>query len=143
MNEILLVEDDPHDLELTMAAFLESKSSSQLVVTRDGQEALDYLHCTGAFHGRDTGNPSLVLLDLKLPKVDGLEVLATIKADPALKLIPVVMLTSSKENTDVWRSYSTGANAYVVKPMDLDSFFDSLRKAGVFWTTVNQAPPAA
>ena len=117
LGRILMVEDDPKDVELTLTALDEYNLANEVVVTRDGQEALDYLYCRGQFSGRATDNPAVLLLDLKLPKVDGLEVLHQIKSDERLKMMPVVVLTSSREERDMMRSYQLGVNAYVVKPV--------------------------
>ena len=122
LKPILLVEDNPHDLELTLIALERSQLANEVIVVRDGADALDYLHSRGGFAKREQGNPAVVLLDLKLPKVDGLEVLAEIRASATLKSIPVVMLTSSREEQDLIRSYELGVNAYVVKPVDFQEF---------------------
>jgi CheY-like chemotaxis protein len=140
LKSILLAEDSPHDVELTLAAFQEHNILNNVVVVRDGEEALDYLFCRGQFAGRETGNPALVLLDLKMPKVDGLEALAAIKADERLRTVPVVMLTSSREECDLVRSYSLGVNAYVVKPVDFQEFVEAVKEIGVFWAVINETP---
>ena len=139
---ILLVEDSAHDVELTLGALAEYRVADSVAVARDGAEALDYLFRRGRYAARDAGNPALVLLDLKMPKVDGLEVLRAVKADPALRTIPVVMLTSSREAPDVARSYDLGVNAYVAKPVDFDRFTRAVRELGLFWLLLNEAPPA-
>ena len=139
---ILLCEDSPHDLELTRDAFAKLRVGNAIDVARDGVEALDYLLRRGAFSGRAPGNPVLVLLDLKMPRVDGLEVLRTIRADAALKTIPVVVLTSSREEPDVALSYQLGVYAYVVKPVDSEQFVDAIERLGLFWLVVNEPPPA-
>lgn len=139
---ILLVEDSRQDLELTLNA-LEHHVTNRVDVARDGDEALDYLYRRGAHAGRDAVNPVLLLLDLKMPKVDGLEVLRVVKSDPALRTIPVVVLTSSREEQDVVRSYELGVNAYVVKPVEFDKFIGAVRDLGLFWLLVNEAPPPA
>lgn len=138
---ILLAEDNPNDAELTIAALRESKMVSPIVRVADGAEALDFLYRRGAYAGRTDGPPSLILLDLKMPKVDGLEVLAAVKQDPDLHVIPVVMLTSSREEADLTRSYKRGANAYVVKPVDFDDFMRAVRDIGLFWGLVNEPSP--
>jgi CheY-like chemotaxis protein len=137
---ILLVEDDRKDAELTLAAFAEGNISNEMIVVRDGVEALDYLFRRGKYAARAEGTPVVILLDLKLPKVDGIQVLQTLKADPVLKSVPVVMLTSSREESDVIRSYNLGVNAYVVKPVDFHEFTDAIKELGLFWTVVNQPP---
>ena len=141
LKPILLVEDSPKDLELTLAALAKSQLANEVVVARDGAEALDYLYGRGAFKGRSNGNPAVVLLDLKLPKVDGLEVLEKLKGDPALRNTPVVMLTSSREERDVVRSYELGVNAFVVKPVGFQEFFEAIQDLGVFWAILNEPPP--
>jgi CheY-like chemotaxis protein len=137
---ILLVEDDPKDVELTMGALEDNNIANEVVVTRDGTEALDYLYRRGSYAARADHDPLLILLDLKLPKVDGLQVLRQLKSDDRLKLIPVVMLTSSNEEKDVVRSYNLGVNAYVVKPVDFDEFAAAIRQLGLFWTITNRPP---
>jgi len=141
LNRILLVEDNEEDVELTMAALEELKLANEVVVTRDGVEALDYLYRRGPYGGRAEENPVVVLLDLKMPRVDGLQVLRQIKGDDALKTTPVVMLTSSREERDLVESYRLGANAYVVKPVDFEKFTEAVRELGVFWALINEAPP--
>lgn len=142
LKRILLAEDNPHDLELTLAALQQHGLANEIVAVRDGAAALDYLYGRGAYAGRPPGNPALVLLDLKMPKIDGIEVLRQIKGDPALKTIPTVMLTSSREEADVIRSYQLGVNAYVVKPVEFGEFMDAVRQLGGFWALVNEAPVA-
>ena len=141
-GRILLCEDSPNDVELTLEALVDLRVKNRIDVARDGAEALDYLHRRGSFAGRPPGNPVVVLLDLKMPRVDGLEVLGEIKSDPALKVIPVVVLTSSREEPDVALSYQLGVNAYVVKPVDAEQFVDAVGKLGLFWLVVNEPPPA-
>ncbi len=141
LKPILLVEDNPNDLELTLIALSKSQLANQVIVVRDGAEALDYLHRRGDYAERPAGNPAVVLLDLKLPKIDGLEVLAKVKADPHLKQTPVVMLTSSREESDLIRSYELGVNAFVVKPVGFREFFDAIQDLGVFWAILNEPPP--
>jgi CheY-like chemotaxis protein len=143
LGRILIVEDDPRDVELTLAALEEYHLTNEVVVTRDGQEALDYLYCRGQFDTRSNENPAVMLLDLKLPKIDGLEVLQQIKSDDRLKMIPVVVLTSSHEEKDMMRSYKLGVNAYVVKPVDFHEFVNAVRELGVFWAIVNEPPPGS
>jgi CheY-like chemotaxis protein len=140
-KHILLVEDSPYDVELIITALAENHVANEVVITRDGEEALDYLYRRGAFEQRPDCNPAVVLLDLKMPKVDGLEVLKQIKADPALKAIPVVMLTSSREDQDLVTSYRLGVNAYVVKPVNFSEFLEAIRRVGMFWGALNQPPP--
>jgi CheY-like chemotaxis protein len=141
LRRILLVEDSPNDVELILTSLSENHLSNEVVVVRDGEEALDYLYRRGVFRLRKEGDPIVVLLDLKLPKVDGLEVLAQLKADPVLRIIPVVVLTSSREEPDLARCYKLGTNAYVVKPIDFQEFVNVVRHLGLFWAVVNQPPP--
>ena len=143
LKRILLVEDSANDIELILAALEENRMANEVVVVRDGEEALDYLYRRGVYRLRREGNPVVVLLDLKLPKVDGLEVLAQLKSDQELKVIPVVVLTSSGEEQDLIKSYNLGTNAYVVKPVDFHEFVDSIREFGLFWAVVNQPPPGS
>ena len=143
LGRILIVEDDPRDVELTLTALEDYKLANEVVVCRDGQEALDYLHSRGKYSDRVNENPAVMLLDLKLPKVDGLEVLQRIKSDERLRLIPVVVLTSSHEEKDMIRSYKLGVNAYVVKPVDFHEFVNAVRELGVFWAVINQPPPGS
>lgn len=143
LKPILLVEDNPNDLELTLIALERSQLANEVIVVRDGAEALDYLHARGEYASREQGNPAVVLLDLKLPKVDGLEVLAEIRAVAALKSIPVVMLTSSREEQDLVRSYELGVNAYVVKPVDFTEFVRAIADLGIFWAVLNEPPPGS
>jgi CheY-like chemotaxis protein len=140
LGRILIVEDDPRDVELTLSALGEYNLANEVVVARDGAEALDYLFCRGEFTARAEENPAVMLLDLKLPKVDGLEVLQQVKSDERLKVIPVVVLTSSHEEKDVMRSYSLGVNAYVVKPVDFHDFVNAVKELGVFWAVINEPP---
>ena len=140
-RRILLVEDDPRDVELTLTALDDYKLANEVVVCRDGQEALDYLYGRGKFSDRVNDNPAVLLLDLKLPKVDGLEVLQQIKSDERLRMIPVVMLTSSHEEKDKMRSYRLGVNAYVVKPVDFHEFINAVKELGMFWAVINEPPP--
>jgi CheY-like chemotaxis protein len=141
IKRILLVEDSEKDIELTLAALDEHKLANEVDVVHDGAEALDFLFRRGEFADRPKGLPMVVLLDLKMPKVDGLEVLRQVKQDPELKRIPVVMMTSSREEQDLVRSYALGANAYVVKPVDFQQFVDSIKQIGFFWAIINEPPP--
>jgi CheY-like chemotaxis protein len=141
LKKILLAEDSAKDIELTLAALAEHNLANDVVVVRDGGEALDYLYRRGAYASRTNDNPAVVLLDLKMPKVDGIQVLRTIKADAALQKIPVVMLTSSREENDVVESYRLGVNAYVVKPVGFAEFVQAVSQLGVFWALINEPPP--
>ncbi|MDO9403215.1 MAG: response regulator [Polaromonas sp.] len=143
LKPILLVEDDKRDLELTLVALERSQLANDVVVVRDGAQALDYLRREGEHAGRDEGNPAVILLDLKLPKVNGLEVLEAVRATEALRSIPVVMLTSSQEESDVLKSYQLGVNAYVVKPVEFKQFVSSIADLGVFWAVLNEPPPGS
>jgi CheY-like chemotaxis protein len=143
LGRVLIVEDDPNDVELTLTALEEYNLANEVVVTRDGEEALDYLYCRGNFKARSNDNPAVLLLDLKLPKRDGLEVLRQIKSDEKLKLIPVVVLTSSHEEKDVVASYKLGVNAYVVKPVDFHEFVNAVKELGIFWAVINESPPGS
>lgn len=143
IGRILLVEDDPRDTELTMTALEEYHLTNEVVVTRDGEEALDYLYCRGKFQTRTCDNPAVLLLDLKLPKIDGLEVLQQIKSHQNLTMIPVVVLTSSREESDMVASYKLGVNAYVVKPVDFHEFVNAIKELGVFWAIINEPPPGS
>src|SRR6201990_2657579 len=143
IGRILLVEDDPKDTELTMAALEEYNLSNEVVVASDGEEALDYLYYRGKFQRRSGDNPAVMLLDLKLPKVDGFEVLQQVKADDKLKMIPVVVLTSSREERDMVESYKLGVNAYVVKPVDFHEFVNAVKELGAFWGVINEPPPGS
>ncbi len=143
LGRILMVEDDAKDVELTLTALEEYNLANEVVVTRDGEEALDYLFCRGNFKGRTSENPAVLLLDLKLPKVDGLEVLQQIKSDEKLRLIPVVVLTSSREERDMVASYKLGVNAYVVKPVDFHEFVNAIKELGIFWAVINEPPPGS
>ncbi len=143
LERILLAEDDPKDVELTLFALEESKFANEVVVVRDGAEALAYLHREGEYRLRPEGNPAVILLDLKMPKVDGLQVLREIRGNPALKMIPVVILTSSREERDLVESYNLGANAYVVKPVDFNEFVSAVKQIGLFWAVINEPPPGS
>lgn len=141
VKRILLVEDNANDAELTLTALAENHFANEVDLVRDGAEALDYLYRRGKYADRPSGNPAVVLLDLKLPKLNGLEVLEQIKSDDRLRTIPVVMLTSSREEPDLIRSYDLGVNAYVVKPVDFGEFMQALKELGFFWAVINQPPP--
>ena len=143
LKPILLVEDDPRDLELTLVALERSQLANEVIIVRDGEAALDYLTRNGEYTGRSEGNPAVVLLDLKLPKVNGLEVLQTVRNTEPLRSIPVVMLTSSHEETDVLRSYQLGVNAYVVKPVEFKQFVEAIADLGIFWAVLNEPPPGS
>ena len=141
LRPILLVEDNSQDIELTQAALEINKVANEIVITRHGGEALDYLYRRNEFKDRTPGEPVVVFLDLKMPKVDGIEVLRQIKGDPELRYIPVVMLTSSREEADLVKTYELGVNAYVVKPVGFDQFTEAIRQLGVFWGVLNELPP--
>ena len=143
LGRILMVEDDSNDVEMTLTALEEYNLANEVVVTRDGEEALDYLYCRGQYESRASDNPAVLLLDLKLPRVDGLEVLRRVKSDERLKMIPVVVLTSSHEEKDMVASYKLGVNVYVVKPVDFHEFVDAVKEPGVFWAVINVAPPGS
>ncbi|MEN7530227.1 MULTISPECIES: response regulator [unclassified Cupriavidus] len=141
LRPILLVEDNPDDIELTLIALERSRLANPVVSVRDGAEALDFLRRQGAFANRTEENPAVILLDKKLPKVDGHEVLREVRADESLRRIPVVMLTSSREERDLLKSYDLGVNAYVVKPVEFDDFMAAINDLGVFWAVLNEPPP--
>lgn len=141
LRPILLVEDNLCDIELTLTALKRNHVANEIVVARHGGEALDYLYRRGAFQQRAPGNPVVVFLDLKMPKVDGLAVLRQVKEDAAMKMIPVVMLTSSREESDLIKSYQLGANAYIVKPVGFEQFSAAIRELGIFWAVLNEPPP--
>jgi len=141
LKKILLVEDDPDDVKLTLAGLAENNLTDKVAVVRDGAEALDYLYCRGKFKTRPPVNPILVLLDNKMPKVSGLQVLKTIKVDEHLQTIPVVVLTSSRQTPDLIEFYKHGVNAYVVKPMDFSAYMKAIKQLGAFWASVNEPPP--
>jgi CheY-like chemotaxis protein len=143
LKPILLVEDNPKDVELSLVALAKSQLANDVIVVRDGAEALDYLRCDGVYHDRVQGNPAVVLLDLKLPKVDGLQVLEQIKGDPHLQSIPVVILTASREEKDLLRGYRLGVNAYVVKPVSFKDFIEAIQELGIFWALINEPPPGS
>jgi len=143
LKRILLAEDNPKDVELTLTALDEHNLANVVVVVNDGAEALDYLYRRGKFSMRADNDPAVVLLDLKMPKVDGLEVLRTIKNDSNLKTIPLVILTSSREEKDLVESYKLGVNAYVVKPVNFQQFIEAVKELGAFWAVVNEPPPGS
>ena len=143
LKRILLAEDSDRDAELTLNALAQHNLVNEIERVRDGAEALNYLYRRGEFSNRPNGNPAVVLLDLKMPKVDGLEVLRQIRSDPQLELIPVVVMTSSREEQDVVRSYELGANAYVVKPVKFNEFVNAVKQVGVFWAIINEPPPGS
>ena len=143
LDRILLVDDSPRDTEMALDALAQHNLANEVVALRDGVEALDYLYRRGQFAGRANGQPAVVLLDLKMPKVDGLEVLRQMKGDPQLKTIPVVVLTSSREEQDLARSYQLGANAFIVKPVQFQAFVEAVKLVGAFWAVVNEPPPGS
>ena len=143
LKPILLVEDNPRDLELTLVALERSQLANEVIVVRDGAEALDYLLRRGDFATRAEGNPAVMLLDLKLPRIDGLEVLKFVRDTEALRSIPVVMLTSSREEPDLNRAYELGVNAYVVKPVEFKEFVTAISDLGIFWAVLNEPPPGS
>jgi CheY-like chemotaxis protein len=143
LGRILLVEDDAKDVELTLTALEEYHLANEVVVVHDGVEALDYLYRRGAFQMRSDESPAVILLDLKLPLVDGMEVLKQVKADEKLKMIPIVVLTSSREESDLVSSYKLGVNAYVVKPVDFHEFVNAIKELGFFWAVINEPPPGS
>jgi CheY-like chemotaxis protein len=139
-RRILLVEDDPNDVELIMTGLAENNLANEVVAVHDGEDALDYLNCCGKFAGRTGGHPAVVLLDLKLPKISGLEVLRQMKTDEKLRCVPVVILTSSREDQDIREGYRLGANSYVVKPVDFHQFIDAIKRIGVYWAIMSEPP---
>lgn len=141
LQKILLAEDNPKDIELTLAAMEHHNLANRIDVVNDGEEALDYLYKRGKFLGRDNGDPLAILLDIKMPKVDGLEVLKIIKEDDNLKNIPVIMLTSSQDEKDLLKSYNYGVNSYVVKPVNYHDFVDAISRLGFYWVVLNKIPP--
>jgi CheY-like chemotaxis protein len=143
LKRILLAEDNPKDVELTIAALDENHLANEVFVVNDGEEALDYLYRRGKFRLRATEHPAVILLDLKMPKVGGLEVLRVIKSDELLKTIPVVVLTSSREEPDLVHSYALGVNAYVVKPVNFQDFIEAVKNLGAFWALINEPPPGS
>jgi CheY-like chemotaxis protein len=143
LRPILLAEDNANDIELILTAFQDAGLANEIVVTRDGQEAIDFLYSKGAYIDRPSTAPALVLLDLKMPRLDGREVLRVMREDPALRTVPAVILTSSKEEADLLETYRLGANAYVVKPVAFDEFISAVGRLGIFWVTLNELPPAS
>jgi CheY-like chemotaxis protein len=143
LKRILLVEDSKEDIEMTLQGLSEQNLANDVIVVRDGAEALDYLYSRGKFKARPAGNPAVILLDVKMPKVNGLEVLRTIKADEKMKIVPVVMLTSSREESDLFESYKLGVNAYVVKPVNFQEFIGAIKHLGIFWALLNEPPPGS
>lgn len=141
LKRIVLAEDNANDVELTLTALRENHVVNEVIVVRDGAEALDYLYRRNGYADRPPGNPAVVLLDLKMPKLDGIEVLRQIKSDPAMRSVPVVVLTSSREERDLVRTYDLGVNAYVVKPVDFHEFVEAVKLLGGFWAVVNETPP--
>ena len=141
IKKILLVEDNENDIELTINALQDCRLSNEIFPVRDGAEALDYIYRRNAFQDRDDGLPVVILLDLKMPRVDGIEVLRTLKSDPAVRHVPIVMLTSSREERDLVLSYDLGVNAFVVKPVDFQQFVQAVRNLGIFWAVINEPPP--
>lgn len=140
VKQILLVEDDPNDVELTLAALAEQNLAVAIRDLPDGAQALDYLYRRGAFAAEPEGHPAVILLDIKMPKVDGLTVLRLVRSDPALRMIPIVMFTSSREQRDLIASYQLGVNAYVVKPLEFQAFMSALKEIGIFWGVINEPP---
>lgn len=140
IRKILLAEDNLNDVELTLEALKENNLANRVVVVKDGVETMEYLRCEGDYRDRDGGHPAVILLDIKMPRKDGLEVLAEIRADEKLSMIPVVLLTSSREEQDLIKGYKLGANAYVVKPVDFSNFMESIRQIGGFWALINELP---
>jgi len=140
LKKILLVEDSPNDAELTLEALKSARLANEVIWLKDGQEALDFLYCQDTYTGRERVNPALILLDLKMPRVDGFQVLKQIKEDEKLRTIPVVILTSSREEVDLVKGYKNGVNAFVVKPVDFKEFMDSVSKLGAFWAVLNEVP---
>jgi len=143
LKRIVLVEDDPKDVELTLTGLTEYNLANEVVALGDGEEALDYLYRRGKYQTRHNGNPAVMLLDLKLPKLNGFEVLQQVRSDENLKMIPVVVLTSSNEERDLVRSYKLGVNAYVTKPVDFHEFVNAVKELGVFWAVINEPPPGS
>lgn len=141
VKRILIVDDSPKDVELTIAALTEKNLANEVDVAEDGEEALDYLCKRGKFADNKNGNPAVILLDIKMPKMNGIEVLRHIRSDPKFKFIPVIMVTSSREDKDLLECYKLGANSYVVKPVDIVQFIDSIKAVGQYWAVINQLPP--
>ena len=143
IRTILFAEDNPMDVELTLEALADHNLANNVIVVRDGVETLEYLRCEGKYKRRIPGNPAVLLLDIKMPRMDGLEVLKAIRGDDKLKTLPVVMLTSSREEQDMVRSYALGVNAYVVKPVDFKEFIEAVKQVVVFWAVINEVPPGS
>lgn len=141
LKSILLAEDNPNDVELTLAALSDLSLANQVDVVNNGAEVIEYLRCSGKYENRRSGHPAVILMDIKMPMMDGIEVLKLIKSDPVLKMIPVVMLTSSGEDQDLLQSYTLGVNAYVVKPVDFKQFVNAVKQLGIFWALLNELPP--
>jgi CheY-like chemotaxis protein len=141
LKTILYAEDNPKDIELTLEALTDNKLANNVVIVRDGVEVMNYLQCEGKYKDRKQGNPAVLLLDIKMPRMDGLEVLKAIRSDSKLKMLPVVILTSSREEQDLIKSYELGVNAYVVKPVNFKDFIDAIKHLGVFWALINELPP--
>ena len=140
-KKILLVEDNPEDIELTTEALAEINLANRVVAVNDGVKAMEYLKCEGKYKNREPENPAIILMDIKMPRMDGIEVLEAIRNDPALKSLPVVMLTSSREEPDLKKCYDLGVNAYVVKPVNIKDFFEAVKQLGIFWAIINELPP--
>jgi CheY-like chemotaxis protein len=140
LKKILLVEDNPNDIELTLEALAEHNLANRVIVCNDGVQAMEYLKCEGTFNDREKENPAVILLDIKMPRMDGIEVLHAIKSNSELKRIPVVMLTSSREEPDLMKCYELGVNAYVVKPVNFKDFFSAVKRLGIFWAVLNELP---
>ena len=143
IRTILFAEDNPKDVELTLEALGDHNLANNVIVVRDGVETMDYLRCEGKYKQRKPGDPAVLLLDIKMPRMDGIEVLRAIRNDNKLKMLPVVMLTSSREEQDLIKSYELGVNAYVVKPVDFKEFIEAVKQIGVFWAVINEVPPAS
>ncbi len=141
LKTILLAEDNPKDVELTLEALAEHNLANHVTIVKDGVEAMEYLRCAGKYQNRKKGNPAVLLLDIKMPRMDGIEVLKAIRSDPALKMLSVVMLTSSREEPDLKKCYELGVNAYVVKPVDFKDFIEAVKQVGIFWAVINELPP--
>jgi CheY-like chemotaxis protein len=141
IRTILYAEDNPRDVELTLEALANNNLANNVIVVRDGVETMDYLRREGKYKQRKQGNPAVLLLDIKMPRMDGIEVLRAIRSDKLLKMLPVVMLTSSREERDLIKSYELGVNAYVVKPVDFKAFIEAVKQLGIFWAIINEAPP--
>ena len=141
LKKILYAEDNPKDVELTIEALTDHNLANSIIVVRDGVEVMDYLQCKGKYKDRKPGNPAVLMLDIKMPRMDGLEVLRAVRSDAKLKMLPVVILSSSREEQDIIRSYELGVNAYVVKPVDFKDFIEAIKHIGVFWALINEVPP--